>query len=68
VATGPTTWARIEGWAMAPEDQEKALVATFGKDVFKKATAALRGGKETPGSGSARKDSARRRDQVASPD
>jgi hypothetical protein len=41
-STGPKTWKRIEGWTMSAEDQEKALVTAFGKDVFKKATAAMR--------------------------
>lgn len=49
-STGDTTWRRIEGWTMAPSDQEKALVAAFGKDVFKKATATLRGLKDVSGS------------------
>ena len=49
-STGPTTWKRIEGWTMSAEDQEKALVTTFGKDVFKKATAALRSLRDIHGS------------------
>jgi hypothetical protein len=62
VSTGPTTWQRIQSWSMAPEDQEKALVAAFGKDVFKKATAALRGLKDVSSTGAerAKKDSARK--------
>lgn len=48
--TGANTWKRTEGWSMAPEDQEKALVAAFGKDVFKKATVTLRGLKDVAGS------------------
>ncbi len=62
VSTGPTTWQRVQGWTMAPEDQEKALLAAFGKDVFKKATSTLRGLKDTASSGAerAKKDSARK--------
>ncbi len=49
-STGPTTWRRIEGWTMSAEDQEKALVQAFGKDVLKKATLTLRNLKDIAGS------------------
>jgi hypothetical protein len=62
VSTGPTTWQRVKGWMMAPADQEKALVGAFGKDVFKKGTARLRGLKDTTPAASenTKKESARR--------
>ncbi len=49
-ATGPTTWKRVEGWAMPAEEQERALVQAYGKDVFKKATITLRGLRDITGS------------------
>jgi hypothetical protein len=55
--TGATTWKSIEGWSMAPEDQEAALVAHFGKDVLKKATASLRTLKDVGGSSGGAGDS-----------
>jgi len=62
VSTGPTTWQRVKGWSMPADDQEKALVQAFGKDVFKKVTSALRGSKDTsaPGAERNKKDSARK--------
>ncbi|MCY2961172.1 MAG: hypothetical protein NTY35_13510 [Planctomycetota bacterium] len=48
--TGANTWKRIDGWTMPAEEQEKALVAAFGKDVFKKATVTLRGLRDIAGS------------------
>lgn len=48
--TGANTWKRIEGWTMPAEDQEKALIAAFGKDVFKKATVTMRGLRDISGS------------------
>ncbi|MBL8863160.1 MAG: hypothetical protein JNK02_14280 [Planctomycetes bacterium] len=51
--TGPTTWRRIEGWSMDPKEQEAALTAVFGPDVWKRATAALRTLKDVAGSRSA---------------
>jgi len=48
--TGANTWKRIEGWTMPAEDQEKALLTAFGKDVFKKATVTMRGLRDISGS------------------
>ena len=63
--TGANTWKRIEGWTMSAEDQEKALVAAFGKDVFKKATVTMRGLRDiagsTPGEAKAKSKSTSRR-------
>ncbi len=41
-ATGPFSWERIPNWNMPVEDQERVLTEVYGKDVFQKATLALR--------------------------